>query len=48
MYQFAAIIALPKGLTLFDLGFILTFAIEDLFFFFCNSRPIIADGRLNV
>lgn len=33
-YQFAAMIGLPKGLTLFDLGFILIFGIEDLFFFF--------------
>jgi hypothetical protein len=33
-YQFAAMIALPRGLTLFDFGFILTFGIEDLFFFF--------------
>lgn len=41
-YQFAAIIGFPKGLTLFDFGFILIFGIEDLFFFFCNSRPILA------
>lgn len=41
-YQFAAIMALPNGLTFFDFGFILIFEIEDLFFFFCSSRPMIA------
>jgi hypothetical protein len=35
-------IGLPNGLTFFDFGFILTFGIEDLFFFFCSSRPMIA------
>jgi hypothetical protein len=42
VYQFAAMIGLPNGLTFFDFGFILTFGIEDLFFFFCSSRPMIA------
>lgn len=42
MYQFAAMIGLPNGLTFFDFGFILTFGIEDRFFFFCSSRPMIA------
>jgi len=41
MYQFAAMIGLPRGLTLFDFGFSLIFEIEDLFFFFCSSRPMI-------
>lgn len=40
-YQFAAIIGFPRGFIFFDLGFILIFAIEDLFFFFCSSRPMI-------
>lgn len=40
--QFAAIIGFPRGFIFFDLGFILIFAMEDLFFFFCNSRPMIA------
>jgi hypothetical protein len=35
-------IGLPSGLTFFDFGFILIFGIEDLFFFFWSSRPIIA------
>jgi hypothetical protein len=35
-------IGLPNGLTFFDFGFILAFGIEDLFFFFCSSRPMIA------
>lgn len=41
-YQFAAMMGFPSGLTRFDLGFCRTFAIEDLFFFFWSSRPIIA------
>jgi hypothetical protein len=41
-YQFAAMMALPSGLTFFDFGFCRTLAIEDLFFFFCSSRPMIA------
>jgi hypothetical protein len=36
---------LPKGLTLFDLGFILIFGIEDLFFFFWSSRPMMATSE---
>ena len=40
MYQFAAMIGLPNGLTFFDFGFIRTFGMEDLFFFFWSSRPI--------
>lgn len=41
-YQFAAMIAFPSGLTLFDFGFCRTLEIEDLFFFFWSSRPMIA------
>lgn len=44
-YQFAAMMGLPKGLTLFDFGFILIFGIEDLFFFFWSSRPMIATSE---
>jgi hypothetical protein len=44
-YQFAAMMGLPKGLTLFDFGFILIFGIEDLFFFFWSSRPMIASSE---
>lgn len=44
-YQFAAMIGLPSGLTFFDFGFILIFGIEDLFFFFWSSRPMIASSE---
>lgn len=39
-HQLAATVALPRGFILLDLGLCLTFGIEDLFFFFCSSRPI--------
>jgi hypothetical protein len=29
-----------------DLGFCFTFEIEDLFFFFCNSRPMVAVHKI--
>jgi hypothetical protein len=41
-YQFAAMIGFPRGLTLLDFGFSLIFGMEDLFFFFWSSRPIVA------
>lgn len=41
-YQFAATIAFPSGLTRLDFGFCLIFGIEERFFFFWSSRPIIA------
>lgn len=40
--QFAAMIGFPNGFTRLLLGFILTFEILERFFFFCNSRPMIA------
>ena len=42
MYQFAAMMGFPNGLTFLDFGFILILGIEDLFFFFWSSRPMIA------
>jgi hypothetical protein len=39
-YQFAAIIGLPRMFFLL-FGFRRTFGMLDLFFFFCNSRPIL-------
>lgn len=41
-YQLAAMMGFPSGLTFFDLGFCRTLAIEDLFFFFWSSRPMVA------
>ena len=40
-YQFAAMMAFPRGLMRLDFGFILIFGFEDLFFFFWSSRPMI-------
>jgi len=39
-YQFAAMMALPRGLIFFDFGFMRTLFVDERFFFFCNSRPI--------
>ena len=36
---------LLRTLILFDFGFCLAFGIEDLFFFFCNSRPMVEKGQ---
>ena len=44
-YQLDATMGLLRTLILFDFGFRLTFGIEDLFFFFCNSRPIVGKGQ---
>jgi hypothetical protein len=41
MYQLAAMMGFPSGLTFLDFGFCRTLATEDLFFFFCSSRPMI-------
>jgi hypothetical protein len=41
MYQFAAIMALARGLTRLDFGFRFILGTEDLFFFFWSSRPIL-------
>jgi hypothetical protein len=40
-YQFAATIAFPSGLTRLDLALILIFGIEERFFFFWSSRPMV-------
>ena len=40
-YQFAATIGLLRMFRRFDFGLCFTFGIEDLFFFFCSSRPIV-------
>ena len=45
-YQFAAMMALLCRLSFLDFGLCFTFDMEDLFFFFCNSRPIIAVDSL--
>jgi hypothetical protein len=44
-HQFFAMMGLPSGLTRLDFGFSLTLEIEDLFFFFWSSRPMIAGFR---
>lgn len=41
LYQFAATIGLLLIFTCLDLGFCFTFGREDLFFFFCRTRPIV-------
>jgi hypothetical protein len=46
IYQFAAMMGFPRGLTRFlDLGFCFTLGIEERFFFFWSSRPMIAVVR---
>ena len=41
IYQFAATSAWPFTWTFLDLGLLRTLLIEDRFFFFCNSRPML-------
>lgn len=47
-YQFSAIRAFPRGLTLCTRGFLrrVFLGMEDLFFFFWSSRPIFAIDSL--
>lgn len=44
-YQFAAMMGFPRGLTRLDLGLSFILGIEERFFFFWSSRPMLRDGE---
>ena len=46
-YHLAAMSGLLLMFTRFDFGLCLTLDVEDLFFFFCSSRPIVNSQELD-